>query len=137
MKKVLISGLVAGVILSVFSYGGLFLAVSVPMMKPFFVEYLSNVFISDRSRDFFFYSHALLISLALSWFWERSKKVFHGHYVLRGLEFGLAYTIAGLLPILWMTYSQIDVSETMVLSWLGFGFLQSCAAGIIFAKMNP
>jgi hypothetical protein len=137
MKKVLISGLVAGVILSVFSYGGLFLAVTIPMMKPFFVEYLSNVFISDRSRDFFFYSHALLISMALSWFWERSKKVFHGHFILRGLEFGLAYTIAGLLPILWMTYSQIDVSPTMVLSWLGFGFLQSCAAGIIFAKMNP
>ncbi|HEY1018315.1 MAG TPA: hypothetical protein VGE25_04925, partial [Sediminibacterium sp.] len=80
MKKVLISGLVAGVILSVFSYGGLFLAVTIPMMKPFFVEYLSNVFISDRSRDFFFYSHALLISMALSWFWERSKKVFHGHF---------------------------------------------------------
>lgn len=137
MKKVLISGLVAGVILSIFSYGGLFLAVTIPMMKPFFVEYLSNVFISDRSRDLFFYSHAMLISLALSWFWERSKKVFHGHFILRGLEFGLAYTIAGLLPILWMTYSQIDVSPTMVLSWLGFGFLQSCTAGIIFAKMNP
>ena len=137
MKKVLISGLVAGVILSILSYGGLFLAVTLPMMQSFFVEYLSNVFISDRSRDFFFYSHALLISMALSWFWERSKKVFHGHFILRGLEFGLAYTIAGLLPILWMTYSQIDVSQTMVLSWLGFGFLQSCAAGIIFAKMNP
>lgn len=137
MKKVLISGLVAGVILSIFSYGGLFLAVTIPMMKPFFVEYLSNVFISDRSRDFFFYSHAMLISMALSWFWERSKKVFHGHFILRGLEFGLAYTIAGLLPILWMTYSQIDVSQTMVLSWLGFGFLQSCTAGIIFAKLNP
>lgn len=133
----LTSGLAAGVVLSILSYGGLFLAVSSKLFNSFFVGYLSNVFISDRSRDVFFYSHALIISLALSWFWERSKKVFHGHFVLRGIEFGLVYTIAGLLPILWMTYSQIDVSESMVLSWLGFGFFQSCVAGIIFAKINP
>ena len=133
----LISGLVAGIVLSFLSYGGLFLAVSIKFFNPFFVEYLSSVFVSDRSRDFLFYTHALVISFALSWFWERSKSVFHGHSVIRGLEFGVVYTLAGLLPILWMTYSQIDVSITMVLSWLGFGFFQSSMAGIIFAKMNP
>lgn len=137
MKKVLQSGLVAGVVLSILSYGGLFLAVSIKFFDSFFIGYLSNVFISDRSRDIFFYTHALLISFALAWFWDRSKKLFHGHFIIRGLEFGFVYTIAGLLPILWMTYSQIDVSEIMVLSWLGFGLFQSCMAGIIFAKMNP
>ena len=133
----LISGLVAGIVLSILSYGGLFLAVSIKFFNPFFVEYLSSVFVSDRSRDFLFYTHALVISFALSWFWERSKSVFHGHSIIRGLEFGFVYTLVGLLPILWMTYSQIDVSVTMVLSWLGFGFFQSSMAGIIFAKMNP
>ncbi len=137
MKKVLQSGLVAGIVLSILSYGGLFLAVSIKFFDSFFIGYLSNVFISDRSRDIFFYTHALLISFALAWFWDRSKKLFHGHFIIRGLEFGAVYTIAGLLPILWMTYSQIDVSEIMVLSWLGFGLFQSCMAGIIFAKMNP
>lgn len=137
MKKILVSGLVAGMVLSVLSYGGLYLAANSKLLSAFFLGYLSDIFISDRSRDFFFYSHALLISMALSWFWERSKTVFKGHVIIRGLEFGLVYTIAGLLPILWMTYSQIDVSEIMVLSWLGFGLFQSCVAGIIFAKMNP
>lgn len=137
MKKMLVSGLVAGLVLSILSYGGLFIAVNSKLFNEFFTGYLSNVFISNGSRDAFFYSHALIISLALSWFWERSKKVFHGHFILRGVEFGFVYTIAGLLPILWMTYSQIDVSEIMVLSWLGFGFFQSCMAGIVFAKMNP
>jgi hypothetical protein len=133
----LLSGLVAGIVLSILSYGGLFLAVSIKFFNPFFVEYLSSVFVSDRSRDFLFYTHAMVISFALSWFWERSKSVFHGHSILRGLEFGVVYTLVGLLPILWMTYSQIDVSVTMVLSWLGFGFFQSSMAGIIFAKINP
>lgn len=137
INKILTSGLVAGIVLSVLSYGGLFLAVNIEFFTPFFVEYLSGVFISDQSRDFFFYSHAMLISFALSFFWDRSRSIFAGPFLLRGLEFGITYTIAGLLPILWMTYSQIDVSETMVLSWLGFGFFQSTVAGIIFAKINP
>ncbi len=133
----LTSGLVAGVALSVLSYGGLFIAVNIKFFTPFFVEYLSGVFVSDQSRDLFFYSHAMVISFALAFFWDRSRTIFKGPFIIRGLEFGLLYTIAGLLPILWMTYSQIDVPATMVLSWLGFGFFQSCAAGIIFAKMNP
>ncbi len=137
MKKILLSGLVAGLVLSILSYGGLFVAVNSKLLNSFFIEYLSNVFISDGSRDFFFYTHSLLISFALAWFWERTKSIFKGSIILRGLEFGFMYSLAGLLPIMWMTYSQIDVSETMVLSWLGFGFLQSSMAGIIFAKMNP
>ncbi len=137
MKKILISGFVAGIILSILSYGGLFLAANSKLFNSFFVGYLSNVFISDQSRDFFFYTHSMVISFALAWFWQRFKKLLKGHFILRGLEFGLIYTLVGLLPILWMTYSQIDVAEMMVVSWLGFGFLQSSAAGIIFAKMNP
>lgn len=137
IKKMMLSGLVAGIILSILSYGGLFLAVSIKFFNPFFVEYLSGVFISDQSRDFFFYTHAMVISFALAFFWDRFKSVFKGHSIIRGLEFGVVYSLTGLLPILWMTYSQIDVSSTMVLSWFGFGFFQSSVAGIVFAKMNP
>ena len=131
------SGLVAGIALSIISYGGLFIAVNIPLFTPFFVEYLSGVFVSDQSRDLFFYSHVMIISFALSFFWDRFKALFHGHLIIRGIEFGLVYALTGLLPILWMTHSQIDVSATMVLSWLFFGLFQSSIAGIIFAKMNP
>jgi hypothetical protein len=137
IKKMMLSGLVAGIILSILSYGGLFIAVSIKFFNPFFVEYLSGVFVSDRSRDFFFYTHAMVISFALAFFWDRFKSVFKGHSIIRGLEFGFVYSLTGLLPILWMTYSQIDVSIIMVLSWFGFGFFQSSVAGIVFAKMNP
>lgn len=133
----IVSGFVAGIVLSILSYGGLFLAVSIKFFNPFFVEYLSGVFISDKSRDLFFYTHALVISFALAFFWDRFKSVFKGSMLVRGLEFGIVYSLTGLLPILWMTYSQIDVSITMVLSWFFFGFFQSSVAGIVFAKMNP
>jgi hypothetical protein len=137
VKKMIASGFVAGLTLSLLSYGGLFVAVQIPFLAPFFVEYLSSVFISDQSRDVFFYSHAMLISFALSFFWEKFKSSFSGSMLLRGVEFGIVYTITGLFPILWLTYSQIEVSATMVLSWLIFGLFQASVAGIIFAKMNP
>jgi|694.fasta_scaffold00826_20 hypothetical protein len=137
VKKMIASGFVAGLALSLLSYGGLFVAVQIPFLAPFFVEYLSSVFISDQSRDVFFYSHAMLISFALSFFWEKFKSSFSGSMLLRGVEFGIVYTITGLFPILWLTYSQIEVSATMVLSWLIFGLFQASVAGIIFAKMNP
>jgi hypothetical protein len=137
VKKMIASGFVAGLALSLLSYGGLFVAVQIPFLAPFFVEYLSSVFISDQSRDVFFYSHAMLISFALSFFWEKFKSSFSGSMLLRGVEFGIVYTITGLFPSLWLTYSQIEVSATMVLSWLIFGLFQASVAGIIFAKMNP
>jgi hypothetical protein len=137
VKKMVASGFIAGLVLSVLSYGGLFIAVQIPFLAPFFVEYLSSVFISDQSRDLFFYSHAMLISFALSFFWEKFKSSFRGSMLLRGVEFGIVYTITGLFPILWLTFSQIEVSATMVLSWLIFGFFQASVAGIIFEKMNP
>ncbi len=137
IKKILLSGFFAGIVLSILSYGGLFIAVQIPFFSPFFVEYLSSVFISDQSRDLLFYSHAMVISFALSFFWEKFKSSFKGSIILRGFEFGLVYTITGLFPILWLTYSQIEVSATMVFSWLIFGLFQASVAGIIFAKMNP
>jgi hypothetical protein len=137
IKTMLFSGFIAGIVLSILSYGGLFFAVKIPALAPFFVEYLSSVFISDQSRDLLFYSHAMVISFALSFFWEKFKSSFKGPIILRGFEFGLVYTITGLFPILWLTYSQIEVSATMVFSWLIFGLFQASVAGIIFAKMNP
>ena len=87
MRKIIISGLVAGVILFLFSYGGLYVAFN--FFPYLFVEYNNPIFNSDGSRDMLFYLHAFIISFALAWFWERFKGLFHGPFLLRGLEFGL------------------------------------------------
>ena len=135
MKKVLISGLIAGIILFIVSYGGLFL--SIKFFPELFVTYNNPLFNSDGSRDVLFYLHAFIISFALSWFWERFKSLFHGPFLLRGLEFGSVYAIVALLPVMWITFSSLDISVEMVLSWFSYGLLQAVLAGIIFAKINP
>lgn len=135
MKKILIAGLIAGSILFVLSYGGLFLAVK--FFPSLFLEYNNPLFNSDGSRDVLFYLHAFIISLALSWFWDRFKGLFKGAALLRGIEFGLVYSIVALLPVMWITFSAMDITVIMVSSWFIYGLVQATIAGLVFAKINP
>jgi hypothetical protein len=135
MKKILISGLLAGCILFVLSYGALYLAVK--FFPTLFVEYNNPLFNSDGSRDILFYMHAFIFSFALSWFWDRFKSLFKGPFILRGLEFGLVYSIIALLPVMWISFSALDITVYMVFSWFVYGLIQAIIAGIIFAKVNP
>jgi hypothetical protein len=135
MKKVLYSGLIAGISLFIVSYGGLFLAIR--FIPELFVVYNNPLFNSDGSRDILFYLHAFIFSMALSWFWERFKSLFSGYFLLRGIEFGIVYGIVALLPVMWITFSSLDITIVMVLSWFFYGLFQAVVAGVIFAKVNP
>jgi len=135
MKKIIKPALIAGLILFVVSYGGLYLAVQ---FLPFlFVKYINPMFTSDSNRDILFYSHAFVLSFALAWFWERFKGLFKGNPVVRGLEFGLVYSVVALIPVMWITFSSLDITFIMVLSWFFYGLCQAMVAGIVFAKVNP
>jgi hypothetical protein len=135
MKKILISGFITGCILFVVSYGGLFLAVQ--FFPWVFTDYFNPLFNSDGSRDLLFYMHAFIFSFALSWFWDRFKKLFKGHFILRGIEFGLVYSIIALLPVMWISFSALDITVAMVLSWFLYGLSQAIIAGIVFSRLNP
>ena len=56
---------------------------------------------------------------------------------MRSIEVAFVYGIVALLPILWLTFSAIDVSLEMVLTWFIYGIVQAFVAGIVFAKLNP
>jgi hypothetical protein len=135
MLKVLKFGAIAGILLFIVSYGGLFL--SIQYFPEFFIEYNNPLFNSDGSRDLLFYTHAFVISLSLSWFWERFKSLFVGNFILKGLEFGLIYSLVALLPVMWITFSSMDITLTMVASWFFYGLMQAVIAGLFFAKVNP
>lgn len=135
MKKILTTGLIAGCILFAISYGGLYLGIR--FFPRLFVEYNNPLFNSDGSRDILFYMHAFIISLALSWFWDRFKVLFKGSFIMRGVEFGLVYSIIALLPVMWISFSSLDITLVMVLSWSLYGLAQAIIAGLVFAKVNP
>ncbi|MFZ9660280.1 MAG: hypothetical protein ACO29O_00265 [Chitinophagaceae bacterium] len=136
MKKTITASLAAGFILLFFSLGTMYLLITVfPKIAE---EYFSPVFRwSSAGTDWMFYTHPFVLSFALKWFWERYKEIFKGGVILRAIEVALVYGIVALLPVLWLTFSAIDISVLMVGSWLGYGVVQAFIAGLIFAKINP
>lgn len=135
MKKLLLSVILSTVVLMLLSWGMLFL--SIQFFPEVSAEYLSPVFRSAGSIDWMYFVHPLVLSIALKWFWERYKSIFNGNILLKGFEVALVYSVVAMIPVLWLTFSAIDISMKMVMTWMLYGFMQAFAAGIVFAKLNP
>lgn len=57
-----------------------------------------------------------VLSIALSWFWERSKALFEGSGLTRAAKVAFMYGLVALLPVLWLTFSAINISAMMVIT---------------------
>lgn len=135
MKKTIISGLVAGVIILIFSVLGLYLTIW--LFPNIALQYYDPAFNEQKSRYMIYLIHPFIISFALVWFWNRCKNILTGSFLTRGIEFGLIYMIIATIPNMWLIYSAISVSLPMIITWLIFGLIQGIIAGLVFEKMNP
>ena len=134
-KKILVPGLIAGVVLLLLSFGMLYGAVY--LFPNVAEQYYSPVFREEGNFNWLFYVHPFILAIALAWFWDRFKDQFTGSLIVRDLELGLVYTLVATLPAMLITFSALDITLTMVLTWLLYGFVQAAVAGLIFARMNP
>ena len=135
MKKVVVAGSVAGIVLLVLSILGLYATILIfPNLA---VQYFDPAFDTQSSRIMIFYLHPFIISMALSWFWNRFKTVLTGSFLTRGIEFGLIYLLIAIMPMLWLIYSAMNVSLGIVSTWMLLALAQGVVAGLIFEKMNP
>ena len=134
-KEVIKNTIIAGIVIFLISYGGLYSAIRIS--PDFFIDYINPMFNSDGSRDLYFYMHPFVLSLSLSVFWNRFRKMFGGNKLKIGLEFGLVYAFVALVPVMWITYSAMDVNLSMIGTWLFYGMTQACIAGVVFAYINP
>jgi hypothetical protein len=135
MKKTIVSGLIAGIILLILSVCGLYLTIW--FFPQIALQYYDPAFDTGPSRYMIYFIHPFIIGLALSWFWNRFKGILTGSFLTRGIEFGLIYAVVAILPMVWLIYSAINVSLAMAGTWLVFGLLQGIIAGLVFEKTNP
>jgi hypothetical protein len=134
-KKIILSGLVAGIVLLILSILGLY--ATIWFFPKLAAQYYDPAFDNQSGRYMIYYAHPFVIAMALSWFWHRFKSVLTGSFLARGMEFGLLYALIAIFPMIWLIYSAIDVSLPMVATWFVFGLLQGVIAGFVFEKMNP
>jgi hypothetical protein len=135
MKRIFLPGMVSGVVLLVLSILGLY--ATIWFMPKLALQYYDPTFDTQSARYMLYFAHPFIISLALSWFWDRFKTVLTGSFFTRGVEFGLLYVGIAIFPLMWLIYSAINVSILMVGTWFVFGLLQGVIAGLVFEKMNP
>lgn len=135
MKNVLIKGIVAGVILLILSYAALYLVVR--FLPNIAEEYYNPVFSLEGDKTVLYFLHPFILSFALAWFWRRFKSLFTGPFWWRGIEMGLVYGIIATIPSMWITFSSLAVSFTLVFTWFLYGLFQAVVVGIIYAKISP
>ena len=135
MKKIILSGLLAGVVLLILSVCGLY--ATIWLFPGVAAQYYDPTFDTEGPKYMIYYVHPFVIALALSWFWNRFKGVLSGGFLTRGIEFGLVYALIAIFPVMWLIYSAMSVSLAMVFTWWIFGLLQGLVAGLVFEKVNP
>jgi hypothetical protein len=134
MKKIISSGFTASAALLLFALLCLLL---LPRVLPSVAEeYYNPAFVNDNTRNAFYYVQPVALAFALAWFWNRFKDLFNGNWLFRGIEMGFVYLVIATLPGMILIFSAMDVSLTVIGTWLLYGFLQATIAGLIFAKMH-
>jgi hypothetical protein len=135
MNKPITAILLAGFLVLMVSMGMLYIAIF--FFPNLMEEYYNVVFrASSFETDWLFYAHPFVLSAALKWFWERYKDLFSGRAWLRALKVAIVYGVVAMLPVLWLTFSAIDISFFMVCTWLLYGIIQAFIAGTVFARLS-
>jgi len=135
MKKIILPGIVAGIILLIVSEIGLRLTLL--FFPGIAVQYFDPAFDTEGTKLSLYYLHPFVISLALAWFWTRFKSVLTGGFFTRGIEFGLIYALIAAFPMMWLIYAAMNVSLAIVATWFVLALVQAIIAGLVFEKMNP
>lgn len=135
MRKIFVSGIIAGFVLLVFCVIGLYVAAW--LLPDMTKQYYEPVFSASTDRIIIYSVHPIITGLALSWFWSRFKQALTGSFISRGIEFGLIYALIGIVPMLWLVYSPLNASLSMVVGFFIFWVFQGLVAGLVFEKTNP
>jgi hypothetical protein len=135
MKKIILTGLLAGAAMLIANFG-------VGQLYNFLVPSVSAEYEhagmfrpwSDPLMSLFF-SVPFISGLILAWIWSKTSALFAGHSVFgKAMRFGSICWLLS-IPGMIMSYSSFTVSFLLVLSWTLSGFAQYIIGGLVFAKM--
>jgi hypothetical protein len=137
MKKVLLPGLLAGLVMLII---GMALGQGLNMLIPSLMAEYNNTNIFRPWSDplgYIYFVHPFLVGIILAWIWNRAKSLFGGGSAWkRGTHLGLVFWIITTIPGMVISYASFKLSLVMILSWTVLGLIQFILAGIICAAMN-
>jgi uncharacterized protein with PQ loop repeat len=137
MKKIVTTGLVAGLVMLVVGIAvGLLTTLALPSLSKEYEN--ANLFRSWSDPIMYLYFlYPFLLGIGLSWVWDKTKGVIgEGTLWMRGSRFGRAVWIVSSIPGILMSYSTFPISLAIALTWLLSSLIQLVCIGFVYAKMN-
>jgi hypothetical protein len=136
MKKIIVSGLLAGIAMLVIGFAaGYGLMAIFPKLT---AEYANTSLFRAWSDPLMslYYVCPFALGLILAWIWSRVNGVMKGAgWAAKGARFGLAYWVVS-IPGMIISYASFPLSLIMVVTWSVSILLQALAAGLIYAAVN-
>jgi hypothetical protein len=137
MKRILIPGLVAGLVMLVVA---MVVGQLTTLALPSIVREYENTNLYRTWSDpivFIYFLYPFFLGIALAWVWDRTKGVIgEGSIWVKGSRFARAFWIVSALPGILMSYCSFPISLAVALSWLLSALVQLLCAGFVYAKMN-
>jgi len=132
MKKIMLFGLLAGLVMFVANYVfSFFFNLAIPVNQ----EYSGNPAFrpwSDPLMSLIFL-HPFIVGIILAWFWTKLKPVLDPARKKAWIYFAFAYWIFA-FPGMLISYSTFPISISMVLNWYLGILVQSICASLIYQK---
>lgn len=135
MKKIIWPGLLAGVLTLI---SGMLINYLFMLFPEVTVDYYNKNIMrtwSDPIMSLFFL-YPFVQAIILAWAWDKSKGLFQGTTLKRGVKFGFSIWLIATIPGMLVSYSSFPVSLLTIISWTISGLVVGIISGIIFAKMN-
>ncbi len=130
MKKILIPGLAAGVVILVASL--VLMQAFEALIPGLAAEYRTPLFRpwSDPLMMLFFL-YPFVLGVSFAWLWLKTKKVWESPY-----EMALAYFTVATIPGMFATITSMPYSFAMVATWTLGGLIYVLCAAIVTDKMK-
>ena len=136
MKKVLVPGLVAGLLMLIV---GMAVGQLIGLVFPGLAAEYQNASLFRPWEDplmSLYFAHPFIVALALAWVWSKVKVLVSGKPLARATHFALGYWIVATIPGMVISYSSFPLSLMIVTSWAISSLVQAIVAGLVFVKMN-
>jgi len=131
LKKGLIAGVAIYIVGFIFNFGGQ------RVFPQIGAEYKAGVFrpFSDPLMMIYFL-YPFILGFVLFYLWNLLEKQLSGKPTDKALRFAKIYFAVATIPGMFISYTSIQLSLTMVIVWTITGFLQAFVAGLVFAKVK-
>ena len=124
MKKIILSGIIVGVVILAVSmlinYGF--------MLFPTIAADYQNTNIMRSWQDplmMLFFLHPFVLGIILAGVWDRTKGLFQGSIFQKGNQFGIAIWLIATVPGMLISYSSFTLSLLTIISWTVSGLINS------------